>query len=81
MGILALFGKKNAQERDFNPDYIVGKRALVTEDVNNQAGCGQVKVNGQLWAARSVNDENIYAVGESVSIVAVEGVRLVCTKN
>ena len=64
MGILALFGKKNAVEREFNPDNIVGKKCVVTEAIDNFAGCGQVKVNGQNWAARAAYDEDTFEVGE-----------------
>ena len=81
MSILAIFGKKNGQEREFNPDNIVGKRCVVVERIDNLAGCGQVKVNGQSWAARSAYDEDTFAVGDTLSIVAIEGVRLVCVKN
>ena len=81
MGILALFGKKNAQDKEFTPDNIVGKRCVVVEKIDNFAGCGQVKVNGQGWSARSAYDEDCFDVGEVLSIVAVEGVRLVCVKN
>ena len=81
MGILALFGKKNTQEKEFSPDTIVGKRCVVVEKIDNLAGCGQVKVNGQGWSARSAYDEDCFDVGEVLSIVAVEGVRLVCVKN
>lgn len=81
MGILALFGKKNGVEREFNPDNIVGKKCVVTEAIDNFAGCGQVKVNGQSWAARAAYDEDTFEVGDTLSIVAIEGVRLVCIKN
>ena len=81
MGILALFGKKNVQEREFNPDNIVGKRCIVTEKIDNFAGCGQVKVNGQSWSARGAYDGDVFEVGDSLIIVAIEGVRLVCVKN
>ena len=81
MGILALFGKKNAQDKEFTPDNIVGKRCVVVERIDNFSGCGQVKVNGQGWSARSAYDEDCFDVGEVLSIVAVEGVRLVCVKN
>ena len=81
MGILALFSKKSGVEKEFNPDNIVGKRCIVTETIDNFAGCGQVKVNGQGWAARAAYDDDTFEVGESVSIVAIEGVRLVCVKN
>ena len=81
MSILAIFKKKSGQEREFNPDNIVGKRCVVTEAIDNFAGCGQVKVNGQSWAARSAYDEESFEVGETLNIVAIEGVRLVCVKN
>ena len=81
MGILAIFNKKGQQDREFNPDTIVGKKCTVIETVDNYAGCGQVKVNGQYWAARSAYDEEIFDVGQTLRIVAIEGVRLVCVKN
>ena len=81
MGILALFSKKNSQEREFNPDNIIGKKCVVVETVDNYAGCGQVRVNGQCWAARSAYDEENFQVGQTLKIVAIEGVRLVCVKN
>ena len=81
MGFLALFGKKNTQDKEFSPETIVGKRCVVVEKIDNFAGCGQVKVNGQGWSARSAYDEDCFDVGEVLSIVAVEGVRLVCLKK
>ncbi len=81
MGILTLFNKKSGQEREFNPDNIVGKRCVVTEPVDNYAGSGQVKVNGQNWSARSAYDEDKFEVGDVLNVVAIEGVRLICVKN
>ena len=81
MGILAMFGKKNSLDKEFNPDTIVGKRCVVVERVDNFAGCGQVKVNGQGWSARAAYDEDVFEIGETLSIVAIEGVKLVCVKN
>ena len=81
MGLLSLFNKKGSTEREFNPDSIVGKKCLVTETVDNYAGCGQVKVNGQYWSARAAYDEDRFEIGETLKIVAIEGVRFVCVKN
>ncbi len=81
MGILALFGKKNTQDKEFNPETIIGKRCVVVERIDNFAGCGQVKVNGQGWSARAAYDDDCFEVGDVLSIVAIEGVRLVCVKN
>ena len=81
MGFLALFGKKNVQDKEFSPEGIVGKRCIVIEKIDTFAGCGQVKVNGQSWSARGTFDDDIFEIGETLSIVAVEGVRLICVKN
>ena len=59
-------------------DSIVGARAKVVETIDNAAGSGEVKVGTQLWAARSVEDDVTFAVGDTVQVVACEGVRLVC---
>ena len=61
-------------------DSIVGARVKVVEPIDNAAGRGEVRVGGELWAARSVTDECTYEVGDTVSVVACEGVRLVCRK-
>ena len=81
MGFLTIFGKINGQEREFNPDHIIGKKCVVVEKIDNFAGCGQVRVNGQSWSARGTMDNDIFEVGETLSIVAIEGVKLVCIKS
>ena len=81
MGLLTIFGKMNGQEREFNPDHIVGKKCVVTERIDNFAGCGQVRVNGQSWSARGTADNDVFEVGDTLSIVAIEGVKLVCIKS
>lgn len=81
MGILEIFSKKSIQDKETSLDNIVGKRCIVTEKIDSYAGCGQVKVNGQSWAARGVFDDDVFEIGESLKIVAIEGVRLICVKN
>ena len=81
MGIFTLFGNKNNQDKELNLQTIVGKRCVVVETIDNFAGCGQVRVNGQGWSARAAYDEDVFEIGETLSIVAIEGVKLVCVKN
>ncbi|HBJ18152.1 MAG TPA: hypothetical protein DDY70_00160 [Clostridiales bacterium] len=69
-------GKKKSACRD----NIVGARVKVVEPIDNAAGSGEVRVGTELWAARSVTDEVTFSVGETVQVVACEGVRLVCRK-
>ena len=62
-------------------DTIVGEKCIVTETIDNFAGCGQVRVKGQLWSARGFFEDDVYERGESLRIVAIEGVRAVCRKD
>ena len=50
------------------------------EKVDNFAGCGQVKVKGQVWSARSVCEDDVFDVGDVLSVVAIEGVKVICKK-
>lgn len=63
-----------------NIDAIIGERAIVVEKIQNIAGAGQVKVRGQSWSARTVDDDSTYEPGEIVTVIAVEGVKLICKK-
>ena len=63
-----------------NIDAIIGEKGVVVEKIENIAGAGQVKVRGQYWSARAVSDDDEYEPGDIVSVVAVEGVKLICQK-
>ncbi len=60
---------------------IIGEKCVVTERIDNFAGCGQAKIKGQMWSARGLFDDDVFEVGEVLQIVAIEGVRVVCKKN
>ena len=64
-----------------NIDAIVGEKCVVTEKIDNFAGIGQAKVKGQIWSARGVDEDSVFDVGEVLTIVAIEGVKLICKKN
>ena len=59
---------------------IVGEKCVVVERIDNFAGCGEVRVNGQIWSARGVGEEDVFEEGEVLNIVALEGVKVVCRK-
>ncbi|MBQ8321994.1 MAG: NfeD family protein [Clostridia bacterium] len=59
---------------------VIGEKCVVTEKIDNYAGCGQVKINGQLWSARSAYENDVFEEGDQLSIVAIEGVKLICKK-
>ena len=55
---------------------VIGKEAHVTEDIDNLMGTGAVKCLGKEWSARSENGE-VIAKGEIVTVVKIEGVKLI----
>ena len=59
------------------PSDLVGKTGLVTEEVDADAGTGLVTICGEGWAARPVYIDDVYPVGEIVTVLAVEGVKVV----
>lgn len=63
-----------------NIEAIIGERCIVTEKVDNYAGCGQVKIKGQIWSARGVGEDDVFEVGEALHVVAIEGVKVICKK-
>lgn len=64
-----------------NADSLIGKEAVVTERIDNLHSTGSVTVNGQVWTARSVNQEHTIEKDEVVMIRAIEGVKLIVGKR
>ena len=79
--LLYYFNFKSHNVQTLSLDEIVGEKCSVLETVDNYAGCGLVKVRGQQWSARGVNDDDIFEIGETLIIVAIEGVKLICRKK
>ena len=63
-----------------NADAVIGERAVVIEPIDNLAGRGQVKVKGQIWTARASDKDAKYEKDEVLSVIATEGVKLICKK-
>ncbi len=73
--------KRLKADEGLDEEKIVGSRCRVTETVDNAAGSGQAKCHGIDWAARSLDENEVFEVGETVTVVALEGVRLVCKRS
>ena len=59
-----------------NADSLIGETAVVTEAIDNLAGAGQVRVNGQIWTARSSEEDREIPEGTRVRILEISGVKL-----
>lgn len=63
-----------------NADRYIGRTAVVTHDIDNIAGQGQVKVDGAIWTARSSDGSKIEK-NENVTVEKIDGVKLIVRKN
>ncbi len=59
-----------------NVDEVIGKKAMVSKRIDNINATGEVVLEGEIWMARSENND-IIEEGEQVSVVAVEGIKLI----
>jgi len=58
-----------------NTDRLIGREAVVTEDIDNLRSAGTAVVSGVAWTARSLSGEVIPA-GTTVTVERIEGVKL-----
>jgi membrane protein implicated in regulation of membrane protease activity len=56
-----------------------GKSALVLDRVAHDAG--QVKLDGQVWTARPLNEGDVFEPGERVTVLHIDGATAVVWKN
>ncbi len=58
-----------------NAESLIGKNAIVMQEINNLKAEGMASVNGQEWTARAV-DDTVIAKDTVVEIVDIKGVKL-----
>jgi membrane protein implicated in regulation of membrane protease activity len=56
-----------------------GKYALVLDRVTRHEG--QVKLEGEVWTARPLNDNDVYEPGDNVTVMHIDGATAVVWKN
>lgn len=60
-----------------NVDGLIGKKAQITEKVDNSRGSGAVVLDGQEWTARSLRDDRVFQAGDLVVVKEIRGVKLI----
>ena len=63
-----------------NADRNIGCEAVVTEEINNLKAQGSVKVNGNIWSARSA-DETPIEEGAIVITEKIDGVKMIVRRK
>lgn len=70
--------KNKLDKNGSQPVYsILGKTAIVTKEINSVIGIGQINVNGELWSAKSNDNNVIIPVNSKVEVLDVAGVKAV----
>jgi membrane protein implicated in regulation of membrane protease activity len=54
-----------------NADALIGRKAVAVSAVDAQGG--QVRLDGDVWSARSLNDHHPISPGQSVTVVEIAG--------
>lgn len=52
---------------------LVGRDAIVLERIANHEGVGCVKIGGEVWTARSYDEDEVLDPGEQVQVVEIRG--------
>jgi membrane protein implicated in regulation of membrane protease activity len=74
------FFKKFMKLKTEGSDVIIGRTAIVTEEINNYKATGEIRINGIAHTARAEEDDIIYETGIVVMIVGLEGANAVCSR-
>ena len=68
----------NTKTTSTNAFSLVGKKGIVTQNIDSIRGTGQIKVQGELWSAIS-KDSDIIPKNTEVEILSIKGVKLIVT--
>src|SRR6478736_9065117 len=52
---------------------LVGRPAIVLERIANDEGVGCVKIDGEVWTARSYDDDSVIEAGTAVQVIEIRG--------
>ena len=52
---------------------LIGRPGIVLERIANDEGVGCVKIDGEVWTARSYADDEVIDVGQRVEVVEIRG--------
>ena len=63
-----------------NSEDLIGKKVMITEDVDNIRATGVAVASGLEWTARAKEDSVTFIKGEFALVHAIEGVKLILVK-
>lgn len=70
----------NGRVTPTNADRILGRECVVREAIDNLRGTGAVAVDGKVWTARMLKENETAREGETVIARRIDGVKLIVEK-
>ena len=70
---VALRHRRSAPSLRTGTAALIGQHALVLERIANREGLGSVKIGGEVWTARSYDEDQVIERGEQVEVVEIRG--------
>ena len=64
-----------------NADRLIGRTAVVAQDIDNTSGTGEAVVAGMIWTARSSVEGHKILKGDTVKILNISGAKLIVRKK
>jgi membrane protein implicated in regulation of membrane protease activity len=52
---------------------LIGRPAIVLQRISNREGAGSVKIDGEVWTARSFDDDRVIEAGVQVEVIEIRG--------
>jgi membrane protein implicated in regulation of membrane protease activity len=59
---------------------LIGKDAIVLERIENLEGVGCVRIEGEVWTARALHDDEVIEKGTRVQVVDIKGATALVTE-
>lgn len=66
-------GKKTVATNSYS---LINKHGIVIQDINPIQGIGQVKINGEIWSAKT-EDESVIKKDTEIKVLKIDGVKLI----
>jgi membrane protein implicated in regulation of membrane protease activity len=59
---------------------LVGRTAIVTETISNDAARGAIRLDGEVWTARALDEDEVIEAGRRVTVMDIRGATALVTE-
>jgi len=77
---IALSHRKQAPRLRTGTAALVGRSGMVVERIANDEGVGCVRIDGEVWTARSYDDDDVIEAGKRVQVIEIRGATALVTE-